>query len=95
LPLAVAGLFENWLDNHFPQRKDKVLSRIRATRGGRLNDSRFGIRMTGEGNAAEMIGQIFRATCRRLGLNQGPWPVSPAAFRRPQPPGGQLTLFDL
>jgi DNA repair photolyase len=94
LPLAVAGLFESWLDHHFPDRKDKVLDRIRSMRAGRLNDSRFGIRMTGEGNAAEMIGQIFRATCRRVGLNQRPWPVSAAAFRRPPPSGSQLTLFD-
>ena len=94
LPLAVAGLFENWLEHHFPDRKDKVLDRIRAMRGGRLNDSRFGVRMSGEGNAAEMIAQIFRATCRRAGLNLRPWPVNAAAFRRPQPRDGQLTLFE-
>src|SRR5271154_6586514 len=46
LPLAVAGLFENWLEQHFPDRKDKVLDRIRATKGGKLNDSRFGVRMS-------------------------------------------------
>ncbi len=57
--LAVAGLFQDWLEQHFPDRKDKILDRIRATRGGRLNDSRFGVRMSGEGNAAEMIKQIF------------------------------------
>jgi DNA repair photolyase len=96
LPLAVAGLFQDWLDQHFPDRKDKILERIRALRGGRLNDSRFGVRMRGEGNAAEMIAQIFRATCRRAGLNQRPWPVSAAAFRRPGVPGQgeQLRLFE-
>jgi DNA repair photolyase len=95
LPMAVAELFANWLEQHFPQRKDKVLDRIRAMRGGRLNDTRFRIRMSGEGNAAEMIGQLVRTTSRRLGLNQCPWPVSPAAFRSPLLPDSQLMLFEL
>ena len=93
LPLGVAGLFEDWLGRHYPDRKDKVLERIRAMRGGRLNDSRFGVRMSGEGNAAIMIAQIFRGACRRASLNLQPWPVSAAAFRRPGRQGGQLTLF--
>jgi len=95
LPLAVAGLFEDWLATHYPQRKDKVLARIRATRGGQLNDPRFGIRMRGEGEAAGVIGRLFRTSCRRVGLNQRPWPVSAAAFRRPPSAAGQLTLFEL
>ena len=94
LPLGVAGLFDDWLAQHFPDRKEKVLERIRAMRGGRLNDSRFGVRMSGEGNAAEMISQIFRGACRRAGLNRHPWPVTAAAFRRPMPNDGQLTLFE-
>ena len=89
-----ADLFQDWLEQHFPDRKDKVLDRIRAMRGGRLNDSRFGVRMSGEGNAAEMIGQIFRSASRRAGMNVQPWPVNARAFRRPKPRDGQLTLFD-
>lgn len=94
LPLGVAGLFDDWLGKHFPDRKDKVLDRIRAMRGGRLNDARFGVRMSGEGSAAIMISQIFRGACRRAGLNRHPWPVTAAAFRRPTPHDGQLTLFE-
>ena len=94
LPMAVSGLFQDWLEQHFPDRKEKILGRVRATRGGRLNDSRFGVRMRGEGNAAELISRIFHSTCRRAGLNQQSWPVSSAAFRRPEPHDGQLTLFD-
>jgi hypothetical protein len=41
-----------------------------------------------------MISQIFRGACRRAGLNLNPWPVTAAAFRRPTPHGGQLTLFE-
>jgi DNA repair photolyase len=94
LPMSVGDLFQAWLDRHFPDRKSKVLARIRAAHGGRLNDTRFRVRMSGEGEAADVIGRLFRATCRRFALNQRPWPVSPAAFRRPQAPGKQLTLFD-
>jgi DNA repair photolyase len=91
LPLAVADLFQDWLARHYPDRKDKILRRIRAARGGRLNDARFGVRMSGEGHHAEMIARLFRSASKRVGLNQLPWPVSTAAFRRPGPQ--QLTLF--
>jgi len=96
LPLAVASLFEEWLDRHRPAAKEKVLGRIRGTRNGRLNDSRFGIRMRGEGAIADLIRQVFHVNCRKLGLNQQPWPVSAAAFRRPSVPcqGQQLRLFE-
>jgi DNA repair photolyase len=94
LPMAVSGLFQNWLEQHFPDRKEKVLGRIRATRGGKLNESRFGVRMRGEGKAAELISRLFHSACRRAGLNQQPWPVSVAAFRCPARLEGQLTLFD-
>jgi DNA repair photolyase len=90
LPMAVAGLFEDWLEHQYPERKDKVLDRIRAMRGGRLNDSRFGSRMRGEGNLADLIAGLFQSASRRAGLNQRPWPVSTAAFRRGEQ---QLRLF--
>lgn len=70
LPLAVAPLFEDWLERHFPGKKEKVLSRIRGIRGGKLNDSNFGSRMRGEGIFAEQIRQIFRVSARRAGLDQ-------------------------
>ena len=83
LPLGVAGLFEDWLSQHFPERKEKVLDRIRAMRGGRLNDSRFGVRMSGEGDAAVMIGQIFRSLRAEPGKlarpTLGPSPLLPFA----------------
>src|SRR5437867_9300522 len=49
LPLGVAELFVQWLERHFPDRKEKVLARIRDMRGGKLNESQFGKRMRGEG----------------------------------------------
>jgi DNA repair photolyase len=90
LPGAVATVFEGWLTRHYPERKEKVLGRIRAARGGRLNDSRFGVRMRGEGAAVEALRGLFHATARKLGLNRRPPELSTAAFRRPGPVQGEL-----
>jgi DNA repair photolyase len=91
LPGAVAPLFEEWIGRHFPDRKEKVLGRIRAMRGGRLNDTRFGVRMRGEGTHAEQIRRLFDVACRRTGLDREFPQLSTAAFRRPA--GRQLELF--
>ncbi len=89
LPFAVAPLFERWLDEHFPERKAKVLSRIRAIRGGeRLNDARWATRIKGEGVFAEQIASLFQMSCRKYGI--GPRPeLCTTAFRRARE---QLTL---
>ncbi len=90
LPLAVAPLFARWLEEHFPERKEKVLGRIRHLRGGeRLNDPRFKSRMVGEGIFAEQIAALFAAGCKRAGIG-GRAKLSTAAFRRPNE---QLALF--
>lgn len=90
LPLAVAPIFEAWLEQHFPDRKEKVLGRIRAIRGGKLNDPRFGTRMRGEGIFADQISQMFHVACRKVGLPEDGPALSTAAFRRPE--GDQLGL---
>ncbi|HEX4638063.1 MAG TPA: PA0069 family radical SAM protein [Chthoniobacterales bacterium] len=83
LPWAVAPLFEHWLDEHFPERKAKVLDRVRATRGGKkLYDSRWRKRQIGEGIFAEQISKMFEVACRRAGMTERP-KLSIAAFRRP------------
>jgi DNA repair photolyase len=84
LPWAVAPLFECWLEEHFPERKEKVLGRIRHLRGnGRLNDSKWHGRITGEGIFAEQIANIFEVSCRRAGMGARP-KLSTASFRRPK-----------
>jgi DNA repair photolyase len=92
LPLAVAPLFEAWLERHVPERKERVLNRVREIRGGRLNDARFGSRMRGEGEYAEQMGRIFSTYRRRYGLDGERPELSSAAFRRPDP-HGQTDLF--
>ena len=68
LPHEVAGLFTEWLDVHFPDRAAHVMSLIRQASGGSNYDNRFGVRQTGRGAYAEMLGKRFRAACRRFGL---------------------------
>ncbi|MBA3883776.1 MAG: PA0069 family radical SAM protein, partial [Chthoniobacterales bacterium] len=90
LPWAVAPLFERWLHEHFPDRKEKVLGRIRSMRGGeKLYDSRWSKRQEGEGIFAEQIASMFEIGCRRAGIGGRPT-LSTAAFRRP---AGQMDLF--
>ncbi|MGH8071114.1 MAG: PA0069 family radical SAM protein [Candidatus Entotheonellia bacterium] len=92
LPHGVGPLFEQWLARHFPERKAKVLHRIRAMRCGKLNDPRFNLRMRGEGIFAEQIQSLFALACRKAGLDgRGPT-LSTAAFRVPS--DAQLSLFD-
>ena len=92
LPHGVGELFESWLEEHFPDRKKKVLNRIREMRGGRLNDPNFGTRMKGEGVYAEQIKSMFKLACRRAGIESGLRELSTAAFKRPARP--QLSLFE-
>lgn len=90
LPFGVAHLFEQWLTQHFPDRKEKVLAQIRAVRGGQLDDARFGLRMTGEGPFAEQLAMLFDVTRRKAGIPDESPPLSTAAFCRPS--GNQLSL---
>jgi DNA repair photolyase len=95
LPHAVAPLFDDWLTHHFPDRKDKVLNRVRAMRGGRMYDSKFGERMRGSGEFADQVGALFRAARRKAGYgSESKWSLSTAAFRRPFDRGGQMRLFE-
>jgi DNA repair photolyase len=93
LPHAVKDLFSDWLGRHFPDRKEKVLNRLRDLRGGVLYDPRYGARMRGEGPFAEQVRRVFEVSCRRLGLNENPVLLSTEGFRRPSR-NGQLGLFD-
>jgi DNA repair photolyase len=98
LPNELKGLFREWLATHLPQRADHVMSLVRQLRGGRDNDSRFGSRMTGTGNFADLIAKRFELACRRSGLNGDERgqvarrELDCSQFRRPGP-GGQIALF--
>ena len=91
LPYANRELFERWLGEHFPDRKEKVLNQIRALRDGKLNSSEFGGRMKGTGRLAGQIESLFHIACRKAGIGRDRLRLSTSAFRRP--PGDQLEFF--
>ena len=91
LPLEVAPLFEEWLAAHYPQRAAHVMSLVRQVRGGEVYDSRFGVRMRGEGPFADLLAQRFAKAIKRLGLNRREgFNLDCSAFC---PPGRQLALL--
>jgi DNA repair photolyase len=71
LPWELKDLVREWLELHFPERAEHVLSLVRQMRGGRDNDPRFGSRMRGEGEFAELIRQRFHIATRKLGFGRG------------------------
>lgn len=85
----IAGIFEDWLKKNFPDRCGKVLNQVADLHGGRLSDSRFGKRMSGEGNLADIIHQLYRQAKTRHFKGRGFPPYDLTRFRR----GGNLSLF--
>ncbi len=83
LPHAVKELFVEWLERHYPERRDKVLHRILSLRDGRLNDPRFHRRHRGDGVFAQQIEALFSLSCRRAGLAGSRAPLRTDRFRRP------------
>lgn len=70
LPYSVKDLFIDWLLREFPDSSNKVLNRIKETRGGKLNENEFGKRFTGEGILANTISNLFQLSCKKYGLNE-------------------------
>ncbi|MEM9017991.1 MAG: PA0069 family radical SAM protein [Verrucomicrobiota bacterium] len=91
LPFGVKEIFEDWLMSFRPTHREKVLDRVRELRGGRLNSSTFGERMTGRGALANEIQNWLTVGRRRCGLEAPSPMLSTDSFRRPMP--GQLELF--
>lgn len=63
-------IFRDWLGEHEPLKLERVMAVINDVRGGRDNDPRFGSRMRGEGNFAELLRQRFDLACRKFGLQK-------------------------
>jgi DNA repair photolyase len=91
LPHELKELFTAWLDTHYPNRAAHVMNRLRDTRGGREYDSRYGVRMRGTGEYAELIARRFEMAERRLGFGDFP-PLDCSLFMPPRT-APQLELF--
>jgi DNA repair photolyase len=90
LPHAVKEIFTQWLDDHEPSKKARILDRLRTLRGGKLYDHRWSTRMSGEGIFAQQMEALFAVAARRAGLNQEQFALATEHYRRP---GEQLSLF--
>ncbi|HEY2386136.1 MAG TPA: PA0069 family radical SAM protein [Candidatus Binatia bacterium] len=93
LPRPLDTIFEHWLEEHYPDRRARVLHRIRETRSGRISDSRFGHRGRGEGEYAGQIAALFHAAVKKHRLDRPVPALSAAAFRVPPAAGDQLSLL--
>lgn len=93
LPREVKQLFNDWLQCHAPLKADHVMNRIRDIRGGRENDSRFGIRMRGSGVYADLVSKRFHAALSRLAFAGLP-EFDCSHFSNGEISQPQLSLFD-
>ena len=91
LPYSVKDLFKAWLDDHFPDRRDKILHRIESIRDGKLNESQFGLRHRGVGIFASQIADIVTLARKRNHIPAHGPELSSAHFKRPG--GSQLDLL--
>ncbi|ABQ29771.1 PA0069 family radical SAM protein [Acidiphilium cryptum] len=95
LPHELGALFEDWLKRTMPDRAAHVLSLIRQTRGGALNDAAFGSRFRGTGAYAALLRARFHRAARQFGLSDAPPPLDCGQFAKPpaKAASAQLSLF--
>ena len=87
---AIKFLFHDWLYKNFPDRADKVWHLIEHSHDGKVNDTRWGVRMRGEGPIAQMVAQQYKKYGKLYGMNAEEWHLDTSIFRRP---GQQGRLF--
>lgn len=93
LPIEVKTLFREWLAEIEPNRAKRVMDHVQDMRGGKDNDSAWGMRMRGRGPYADLIAQRFQKAARRLGFNAAHIPTDASQFRPPPRAGDQMSLF--
>ncbi len=93
LPWEVSPLFRQWLDQHVPQRAERVMARVKDMRGGLDYDANFATRMKGQGIWAELMKKRFEAACRKHGFNRVRIPLDMGAFVPPSQDVRQAPLF--
>jgi DNA repair photolyase len=93
LPFAVRPIFEEWLARNRPQQYDRVIARIRSTRGGEMYQTRWRVRQTGTGEYAEQIAGTFQVFKKKYGLDGDLPPYDFSLFRPPPVSDGQMRLF--
>ena len=87
---AIKLLFHDWLFKNLPNHAEKVWSLIEQSHNGKVNDSRWGVRMRGEGSIADMVAQQYKKYGKLYHMNAEEWKLDTGIFRRP---GEQGKLF--
>ena len=93
LPWEVNPLFQQWLQDHVPERAERIMARVREMRGGKDYDSNFATRMKGQGVWAQLLRQRFEKACSRLGYRCDRQPLDLSRFRPPARDAAQGQLF--
>ncbi len=92
LPYSVKYLFIEWLNREFPNSANKIINRIKETRGGKLNDNEFGRRFSGQGAVSDAINRLFKISCKKYGLNEKRVKLNASGFRNKRE--RQLEIFE-
>jgi len=92
LPYAVSDLFIEWIENHYPNKKNKIINRIKSVRKGKLNSAEFGNRMVGDGIFAKQVKKLFELYCSKNGIGTNRVKLSTKHFKSPH--DKQQKLFD-
>jgi len=92
LPHELKAIFRQWLDEHYPERAEHVMSLIRGARDGRENDPNFGSRMRGKGPWAQLLKARFDLACKRHGLTASRERALSCEHFRPPGTEGQMSL---
>ena len=93
LPREVSSLWQEWLAQHFPDRAERIMARLREMHGGKEYDAAWHTRMRGEGAYAEIIAQRFDVAIKRLGLAKKAPAMRCDLFVPPRAETAQLSLF--
>ncbi|SMR72102.1 DNA repair photolyase [Aliiroseovarius halocynthiae] len=93
LPGEVSDLFQDWLEEHYPDRAQRVMNQMREMRDGQDYQSGFGERFVGRGVVAELLKQRYQKACRRLGVTKTLPDMRCDLFVPPLAAGDQLSLF--
>jgi len=93
LPLEIADLFREWLEENYPDRAKRVMSLMRSMRGGKDYDAQWGKRMRGSGPYAWQVARRFELATQRLGLNEKTYSLRTDLFKPPVLPGQQMSLL--
>jgi len=92
LPYAVEELFKNWLNTHYPAKFNKVMNLLAECRNGNFQEKRFRHRMSGKGNYAKQIRDLFNLSLKKYNITTKGPSLSTENFKNPN--DKQISMFE-